>query len=552
MSTYAQLVSITETRRIIKEVIETVTKAVCSTMGPNGRLVMISGGQMTKTTKDGVTVARCIKFPDEFSELVNRVLTEPAIKTDKDCGDGTTTTILYTSQLYSVFEEFSEFRDQKFIEQLVQEIIVELTKLSIRVEVDDPRLLDVAMTSANQDVELAAIVTDLYKNSNGSFPEIELKEGQTFEDRVEQAQGRVLKTFFANPGFGKGGNGGEWELTKGFTPLIVDARLDGFSDQQVADAINGFLNTNPIVSFPIVLIARSIEQQTCSQLAALVSRTRGLGDLGHMPWLIAMNTSAGGAIGSLELQDLAVMLDAPIVSSFQDLATTHKEYEPGQGGMELVLGSSRSLLRKTRPVDEARIEVQAKSIEEALKAYTLTERFSLRAKFQERRIRNLRGQLVTIFVGGETNSEVKERLDRYEDVVKAVKSALENGILPGGGIAMRRATYTVIQSYLNKGVEAVDAISPNADKIIRAIQKVGEAQHRHLFGEVGTLQLITAIDMNVVNLATGEVGTPEMLGVYDTAFASITALKGGLQTAKLLANTETLITGNKLGAVVLG
>jgi chaperonin GroEL len=214
--------------------------------------------------------------------------------------------------------------------------------------------------------------------------------------------------------------------------------------------------------------------------------------------------------------------------------------------------------------DEQRIEEQAKLIEKTLAEFSFSDRFSLRARINERRIRNLRSEMVTIHVGGETNSEIKERIDRYEDVVKAVRSGLENGILPGGGIALMRATAEAVKRYrrwnLPQGMDPQIA-QKEKEPYIQAAVVMAMAPRNQLFlgtqleamgvvGYAGGSSLESCLyEPHIMDLASGRVDTPENLGVYDTAYASITALKGGLQTAKLLANTDTLILGDKIHAV---
>lgn len=550
-------------RDIIDDVMKVVKEAVVSTMGPNGSLAMIESGVSTKTTKDGVTVARSIKFQDGVQELVNRVITEPAIKTDKECGDGTTTTILLTAVLYEIFKAFPKFHEQRVIEELVQKIIVKLSEMAIRVDVNDPRLYQMALTSSNQDVELATMVTNLYKDAKGRFPEIELKQGMTLEDKIETIDGRVLKMYYSSPTFGSGGSGGERTL-KQFFPVVIDNRLANLGKEKIGQVLSKVVNP----AGPVLLIARNIEQDVITDIIGWIKSS-----LTAEPakWLnheyikegvfpvIALNTNMGGSVGTLEMQDLAVMLGGQMLNSFDDLEHLTLETRANT----VTLGSSRSFLTDLDEPDEQRIEAHAQSIEKLLESYSMSERYSLRGKLQERRIRNLRGSLVTIQVGGETNSEIKERIDRYEDVVKAVRSGLENGILPGAGTSLMRAAAVVLDEFredekVQQGIK-IKGVSPS-EQIIRALYEMAVAQYIVLFdgvmdvrclhqGEFGRIDLNPLLNPWVLDLSRGLPGAPEELGVYDTAFASITALKGGLQTAKLLANTKTLLLGGKLSAV---
>lgn len=548
-----------ETQKIVKEVVDLVCKAVVSTMGPNGRLAMISSGHSTKTTKDGVTVAKSIKFDDPLKELVNRVITEPAIKTDVECGDGTTTTIMLTGVLHQAFSEMSSFVEQRELEKIVSLVIEELTNLSIKIGVDDERLYRMALTSANQDVELAKLVTDIYKEGNGKFPDIELKEGTVLEDKVQRIEGRALKMYYSNPVFGKGQQGGELEIDF-FTPVVIDNRL-AYPDPAKLHALldQVILSETHERNYPLVIIARSIEQDYISEFVGWCNKNKHLYKDG-VPAIIAMNTNMGGSIGTSEMQDLAVMLNAPFITDINDL----DKVDLRGNTCTLRLGSTRSHLTELTGTDEQRIEDQAKLIEKTLAEFSFSDRFSLRARINERRIRNLRSEMVTIHVGGETNSEIKERIDRYEDVVKAVRSGLENGILPGGGIALMRATAEAVKRYrrwnLPQGVDPQVAQKEKEPYIQAAVTMAMAPRHQLFSGtmldEYGVVHFSSPntpesclYEPHILDLASGRIDTPENLGVYDTAYASITALKGGLQTAKLLANTDTLILGDKIHAV---
>lgn len=547
MQVKSNLLTIDDTRSIVDEVVKQVRDAVVSTMGPNGKLAMIKNGVSTKTTKDGVTVARAIRFPDERSELVNRVITEPAIKTDTECGDGTTTTILLTAALYEVFKQFPSFVDQKRIEEIVLEIIKELTAFSIIVDVDDPRLYEMALTSSNQDIELAKMVTDIYKESKGKFPEIELKEHFELEDKVQRVDGRVLKMVYSSPTFGKNQQGGEFVL-KDYHAVVIDNRLSALDGAKLKEVLDKtFSNPSFDMASPLLIIARSIEQDVLSQFISYINApSNATRSRNGVPCIIAMNTNMGGSIGTSQMADLAVMLNAPMVTDIFDMG----EVEIKHNTNTLTTGGSRSLLADLDDVDHARINTQIAEIEKAMSEYTLNDRFSLRARFNEARLRNLRGELITVWVGGETNSEVKERIDRYQDVVKAVKSGLVNGILPGCGVALMDATARVLN-----GLLVAEKVGPRDSEYKQAIFDAMCAPYRQLM--TGILDEDTVKELHwenfdrpvVVNLATDQIGAPQDIGIFDTAYAAITALKGGLQTAKILANTKSLITGDKLFAV---
>ena len=539
-----QLLTVKETTQIIDEVVDLVREAVVSTMGPNGKLAFIKSGVSTKTTKDGVTVARSIKFSDERYEMVNRVITEPAIKTDRECGDGTTTTIQLTAALYEVFKKFPSFMENTKAEKLILAIIKKLQEQAITVDVNDPRLYMMALTSANQDELLAKTVIDIYKESGNRFPECELKEHYGTGDKIERIEGRRLDMTYSNPWFGKNHMGGELKLLN-YGVVVIDNRLTALDTGDLYDALDSAIKPRGNAIYPLVLVCRGVEQDVVSQLQKYAAANNHL-TRDRVPCVIAVSTNMGGSVGTSQMQDLAVMINAPMLSDVMDLSST----EITMDHPTLILGSSYSKVIELDDDDNKRIEEQAKAIERSIAEYSFTERYSLRARFNEKRIRTLRGEMVTIHVGGETNSEVKERIDRYEDVVKAIKSGLVNGVLPGCGVSIIKATLAVIKETEKTELNIA---------LLKAIFKAACSPYVQLMTGIRPFDLdglftkaIADEEYSfpvVINLATGDEGNPEDIGIFDTAYATITALKGGLQTSKILASTQSLILGEKFNAV---
>lgn len=559
------MLTIDDTQEIVARVVKQVKAAVVATMGPNGKLAFIANGTAVKVTKDGVTVAKSIRFEDPREELVNRVITEPAIKTDHECGDGTTTTVLYTALLYELFVKHPSFREQKFIEDCVRAVILELGKMAISIGVDDPRLELLALTSSNNDEELAKVITDIYRSAGDRFPEIELKDGQAATDKVVRSNGLPIQMYFSNPAFAKGGNGADTDFTD-FYPLIIDSPVG-----RGGDTTDILLDLNDAYSGKtVIVIARSIEHETVQQMARLNNNTRlrkekvaatpdllqGVPVGAHF---IGLNTNAGGSVGTLIMQDIATMFGAPTFTQLDDAVGAQIPLVTSV----LTVNTGRSILNNISSETTQLLNKRADDIGKELGGMELGDRFSQRAKFNETRIRNLRGELVTIFVGGETYSDVIERKDRFEDVVKAIKSALVNGILPGVGsslvIAGQRALGKIYNTpFTRKEIdqETIDRVS-----MIRGLATICAASYNHLMSQISDashpvqlkeLDFIgEVVPPQCTNLATGETGTSEELGIYDTAFATITALKGGLQTAKILANGSSILLGDKLSAVAM-
>lgn len=541
------MLTLDETQTLVADVVNRVRQAVVATMGPNGKLGFISVGTGVKVTKDGVTVAKSIRFDDPRQELINRVITEAAIKTDTECGDGTTTTVMLTALLYDIFLAYPGYKDQKYIEELVGEIVEELKRVSISVDVGSDELYQLALTSSNQDHELASAVINIYKESTDRVPEIELKEGQLAVDKIVRSNGLPIKMHYSNPSFSKFGNGADSDFT-GFFPVIIDAALG--RDFDPTDALiklaKKYADLSPGEKPTILLIARSIEHDVNSTLMSVNASP------GALVKFVGVNTNFGGSIGTLLMQDIAAMFGAPTFQNVNDSPLV----DIPKVTSTLTIGTGRSILKDVSPEITQALKQRANDIDQELGGYEMGDRYSVRAKFSEARARDLRGELVTIFVGGETYSDVKERVDRFEDVVKAVKSALANGVLPGVGVGLAAAGSLVLGTKVRE--LSVKESDPRV-MIISAVATMCFKIHNHLMAQsaLGSFESVqeaiwngeSNTDLLCFNLATGEKGTSIELGIYDTAFAVITALKGGLQTAKILANASSIILSDKLGAV---
>ena len=576
--------TIDETQSIIEETIADVEKAVVATMGPNGRLALIEVGNSVKATKDGVTVARALKFNDPRKELISRVIIEPAVKTDMECGDGTTTTIMLTRLFYDLLVKHTTYLERQFIEGIVNNLIAKLQEMAVSVTLDSDLLYPLALTSSNNDHKLAKAVVEIYQGSNGRFPFVEFKEGLDANDKIINTDEMVMRMTLANPAFSVFGNGMDTKLDKTM-PIVVDGTL-ATTDQDDVTKLMSKLAEMTVTAAPyrdpqnplyVVFIARNVDHSFVNVLLAVNAIASNATHQAHQLYsgmrFIAVHTNMGGSVGSLLMQDLAIVLGGKMYNTLDQFFDSSSVYVSDE---KIVLGTHRSTVKLS--VDgQARAQARVEELQKEVGGYQLGEKFSPKAKFTERRMRDLSGSLVTIFVGGETQSDIKERIDRFEDVVKAVRSALENGVLPGVGIALIYAFNKVLED----GGEGI--LDKKDFAIIRDLTEIVHAQHVYLmssviagsrrnlnsegvmlqaskdvqdqlydlqFAQTGTTNGdVKTRPFLVLNLSTGKVGTPEDLGIYDTAYASITALRGGFQTAKILASSSSLLLGNKLGGV---
>lgn len=551
---------------LIEAVLRRVETAVGSTMGPDGQVALIGSGQSSWTTKDGVTVARALQFETDEEEIINRIISEPAIKTDDECGDGTTTTIKLTAVIYRLLRKDPSFKGRKRVERVVNMLIAALKDQTVFLDLEDEKLYKVALTTANQDRDLATQVMSIYRSAEKGYPDVEIKPGRGAADEIERIEGRVVNMYFADQIFAGNNNSNQVKLER-YIPVVVDDRILRATPQELFDGISSIRQQTQSdwekwgkVPLPIVLVVRSIEKDPINMLMNLLVGAESLKQFntGGLPGVIVTMTNLGGGLGAAEMQDVASILGAPYINGIEGL----KAAQVTVRDTPLTIGVSRSSIHDLKPEDVARIDVRIDAIEKEIAGYSYSDRFTTRARINERRIRRLRGEVVTILVGGETNQEIKERVDRYQDVVKAVRSALENGVLPGCGMGLINAARAVdLQLSLWEDMEIVQVIGTSIwwHLMRNHIQQpepveIKESWFAGLFGKSYTADVIDK-DMPIngkfpiINIATGEpmdASDMENLAVWDTAFATITALKGGFQTAQILATASSVFNTVKL------
>lgn len=549
---------------LIEAVLGKVERAVTATMGPDGQVALIGSGQSSWTTKDGVTVARALQFDTDEEEIINRIISEPAIKTDDECGDGTTTTIKLTAVIYRLLRKDPSFKGRKRVESVVTKLIAALKDQAIFLKLEDEMLFKVALTTANQDHELATQVMEIYRSAEKGYPDIEIKPGRGATDEIERIDGRVVNMYFADQWFAGSNNANQVKLDR-YIPVIVDDRILRATPQDFFDGIMNIRKQTQIdwtatTPLPIVLVVRSMEKDPINMLANIVTthdQLKGF-NLGGIPGVIVAMTNLGGGLGAAEMQDIGSILGAPYVNGIEALKNAQVQVST----TPLTIGVARSSLRELKPEDVARIDVRIQAIEDEMAKYSYSDRFTTRARINERRVRRLRGEVVTIMVGGETNQEIKERVDRYQDVVKAVRSALENGVLPGCGTGLINAARAVhLQLPDHESQEIVRVIGTSiwwhlmANHVPEPVYvKIDQNWFESLLGQSYAVERVdekSPINSKfpIINIATGEpmdASDMKNLAVWDTAFATITALKGGFQTAQILATASSVFNTVKL------
>lgn len=511
-----------ETKDLVKKVVEKVAAAVVATMGPNGRYAVLDHAGNPKTTKDGVSVAKAIKLADRGEDLIAKIMTEASIRTDKECGDGTTTTIFLTREFYNEFREDMDFRTKLRLNQLCDETITRLAEHTEDASVGTYTLNQLALTTSNNDPGIVAQILEIFSTVRG-IPEIEYRKGVLDTDTVEYSEGLEFIGGFASPNFTENGTGRAMLIKEPdcviFNGSVNRVSLDDF--RSLAEHIVTQIGENGPKQ--LVIMARDFDQEFLDRLQTVNI------PLGQIPTLVPVRINGAGSAGAGIVADVSVALNGVIDADFNGWKergfSTFK-------AKDMVVAMGRFKIFADTEEDRQRIENRVTEIEDQIDQMPMIQKHGATANLMRRRISSLIGGHVTVIVGGETESDIEERKDRFVDVGRAVHSAITNGVLPGMGWSLAKVGKELIAAYPE-------------DPIVSRFASVLGKQLVHLMSRT-----IDDPKIEYINLATGETGShPGWVNVWDAKLATVTALRAGLTTAIILASTESLVVGGRSAAL---
>jgi len=407
------------------EGINKLSSAVKSTLGPSGNTVLIESPTHTHgitVTKDGVTVAKAVDLVDPVENLAVRMMKEAAERTATSAGDGTTTAIVLTEALVSsgskFFDEDKSSNKTKVLRSLVNmttEVVNSLKKKSR--PLTKKKMLDVATISANNDEAVGKIIADVY-NKVGKTGVVTVEKSQTSDTTFETTTGIKVERGYATPLFINNHKKDEC-VYDDCAVLVSDAEIDNIhSIEKVLTHI-----VDPSKNRKLLIIA-PCSQQLTNTLAANVMKQK-----------VKICTIQPPSFGYKQhelMQDIALSLGATYFSEAtgDDLSLI----TPNDLGLakKVIVGKDQTIILKEDGKNVDSIKARVSELKEAAKLATKKHD----KDFILSRIASLTGGIGVIRVGGNTDLEQKELYDRVDDAVCAVRSALEEGILPGGGVAL--------------------------------------------------------------------------------------------------------------------
>ena len=503
--------------------VDTLANAVKVTLGPKGRNVVIEKSfGAPRITKDGVTVAKEIELKDKFENMGAQMLREVASKQNDKAGDGTTTATVLAQSIVregakAVAAGMNPMDLKRGIDLAVNTVVKDLETHAKQVSANS-EIEQVATISANGDREVGRILAAAM-DKVGNEGVITVEEAKSLETELETVEGMQFDRGYLSPYFVTDPEKLRVELEDPYI-LIHEKKLSNLQ------ALVPLLEQVVQSSRPLLIIAEDVEGEALATL--VVNKLRG----GLK--VAAVKAPGFGDRRKAMLQDIAILTAGEVVS--EELGTKLENVSLSMLGRakKIIIDKDNTTIVDGAG-DKSDIEARAGQIRTQIEATTSDYD---REKLQER-VAKLAGGVAVIRVGGATEVEVKERKDRVDDAMHATRAAVEEGILPGGGIALLRAL---------KSLEDLKAVNDDQQSGIDIVRRALRAPARQIAenaGEDGAYvvgKLLEGDDYNYgFNAATGEYEDLVKSGVIDPAKVVRTALQDAASVASLLITTEALV-----------
>jgi chaperonin GroEL len=503
--------------------VDILANAVKVTLGPKGRNVVIEKSfGAPRITKDGVTVAKEIELEDKFENMGAQMLREVASKTADLAGDGTTTATVLAQAIVkegakSVAAGANPMDLKRGVDMAVAAVVDELKAKAKKVTSND-EIAQVGTISANGDTEVGRMIADAMKKV-GNEGVITVEEAKSLESELSVVEGMQFDRGYLSPYFITNADKMITELESPYI-LIHEKKLSGL--QAMLPVLEAVVQSGK----PLLIIAEDVEGEALATL--VVNKLRG----GLK--VAAVKAPGFGDRRKAMLEDIAVLTGGTVISEDVGIKLENVTLAMlGKAKKVTVDKENTTIVDGTgKKADiEARVKQIKAQIEETTSDYD-------REKLQER-LAKLAGGVAVIKVGGATEVEVKERKDRVDDALHATRAAVEEGIVPGGGVALLRA------------IKAIDALkTENEDQKvgITIVRKALQAPARQIFtnsGEDGSVIVGKILENNKYqygyNAQTHAYGDLIAEGVVDPAKVVRCALQDAASVAGLLITTEAMI-----------
>ncbi|APZ91000.1 chaperonin GroEL [Fuerstiella marisgermanici] len=510
-----------EAQEAMRRGVSKLARAVKVTLGPRGRNVIIEKSFGSPTvTKDGVTVAREIELTDKFEDMGARMVREVASKTSDVAGDGTTTATVMAEAIYkeglkAVVAGVSPLEMKRGMDKAVEDITAQLKGMATECRTKKA-IAQVGSVAANNDTEIGSILADAME-AVGKDGVITVEEGKSLETNFDVVEGLQFDRGYLSPYFVTDSEGMECVMEDAYV-LIHEKKISNIKD--LVPVLEKVVNSGK----PLLIIAEDVEGEALATL--VINKLRGTFKIA------AVKAPGYGDRRKAMLQDIAIMVGGQAI--FEDLGTKLENIELADLGQakKIVVDKDNTTIIEGggKKADiTARIEQIRREMENSSSDYD-------REKLEER-IAKLAGGVAQVNVGAATESEMKEKKARVEDALHATRAAVEEGILPGGGVALLRASTSVKPSKLSHDEKV------GFDIIIRACKAplTQIADNAGVDGAVVCEKVSNETGNNGYNAATGKYEDMVKGGVIDPTKVTRTALQNAASVSTLLLTSDALI-----------
>jgi chaperonin GroEL len=503
--------------------IEKLAKAVKATLGPSGRNVILDKKFGSPTiTKDGVTVAKEIELEDPYENMGAQLVREVASKTSDIAGDGTTTATVLAESIYkeglrNVTAGANPTSLQRGIMKAVDAVVEELKKISKKVS-DSTEIAQVATVSANWDTKIGEIIADAM-DKVGKDGTITVEEAKSIETTLEVVEGMQFDKGYLSPYFVTNAEAMEALLENPYM-LIHEKKISSLKDmlpllEKVAKA-----------GRPLLIIAEDVEGEALATL--VVNKLRGTLQV------CAVKAPGFGDRRKAMLEDIAVLTGGRCITEDLGIKLENVKLDDLGRAKRITIDKENTTIVEGEGKQndiQGRVNQIRRQIEETTSDYD-------REKLQER-LAKLAGGVAVINVGAATETEMKEKKARVEDALHATRAAVEEGIVPGGGVAFIRA---------QKALDNIKGLEGDEKVGVQIVRRAIEEPTRQLAdnaGQEGALivQEVKARKGNEgYDVATGQYTDLVKAGIVDPTKVARTALQNAASISGLLLTTEAVVT----------
>ncbi|MGI9113520.1 MAG: chaperonin GroEL [Chthoniobacterales bacterium] len=503
--------------------IEKLARAVKATLGPSGRNVILDKKFGSPTiTKDGVTVAKEIELEDPYENMGAQLVREVASKTSDIAGDGTTTATVLAESIYkeglrNVTAGANPTSLQRGIMKGVEAVVEELKKISKKVS-DRTEIAQVATVSANWDKTIGEIIADAM-DKVGKDGTITVEEAKSIETTLDVVEGMQFDKGYLSPYFVTNAEAMEAVLDNPYI-LIHEKKIASLKDmlpllEKVAKA-----------GRPLLIIAEDVEGEALATL--VVNKLRGTLQV------VAVKAPGFGDRRKAMLEDIAVLTGGRCITEDLGIKLENVKLEDLGRAKRVTIDKENTTIVEGEGKQndiQGRVSQIRRQIEETTSDYD-------REKLQER-LAKLAGGVAVINVGAATETEMKEKKARVEDALHATRAAVEEGIVPGGGVAFLRA---------QKALDNVKDLEADEKVGIQIVRRAIEEPLRQLADNAGAEGALIVQEVknrkgnDGYNVATGEYVDLVKAGIVDPTKVTRSALQNAASISGLLLTTEAVVT----------